>query len=419
MTERNKRLVARAAGISLAAGIALASAGCRTATVSVETAERRAAPIVREFAARLEAAATVEVRANVEGWLIQKSFLEGNMVRKGQVLFRIDPRRCEAAVQLAKAAVERAEADLEMAEQQQHLVNAQSVLRRAEADLLKSTHDLERIAPLAQRRAVPARDLDAAVAAQASAAADVEDARATVKTTTVAGRNGLRQAKANLIAAKAALTNAELDLDETIIRAPISGLIGRGEVSVGNYVGRGEASRLATITPLDPINADFSFSETYYLHVTARAVDREALNRIGLTLADNSTYPLLGKFTNIGRAIDAKTGTILVEAQFPNPKGTLLPGMSGKVRMTTETRPDAVLVSELAVFDAHGSKAVYIVTPENKVAIRTVGTDGIYQGKTVIAEGLRGGEAVIVEGMANVAPGQTVITRPAHAGRDR
>jgi membrane fusion protein (multidrug efflux system) len=386
--------------------------------VMVETAERRDVPVIAELPARAEAVATVEVRANVEGRLTGMSFKEGNMVRKGQMLFQIDPRRYEAEVQSAGASVEKAQADLEMAREQEHLVNAQSALRQAEASLLKANQDVERLKPLAARRAVPQRDLDAAIAAQSSAAAAVEDGRATVRTTTVSDRIGIRQAQANLTAAQAALDRAQLDRDETAIRAPIGGLIGRVEVSVGNYVGRGESNRLATISQLDPIDVGFGISETLYLH-TVEKVDRQALERIELILSDNSTYPFRGRYTNIARAVDEKTGTLQVEAQFPNPKGILLPGMTGRVRVALEKRIGAVLVSETALFDAQGSKAVYVVTPGNQAALRNVVAEGSYQGKSIVTKGLDGGETVIVEGAQKVQPGQTVIPRPAPAGRGR
>jgi membrane fusion protein (multidrug efflux system) len=361
----------------------------------------------------------VEVRANVEGQLTGMSFQEGRMVQKGQPLFRIDPRRYEAAVQSAAAAVEKANADLEMAREQQHLVNAQSVLRQAEAGLLKANQDAERLKPLAARRAVPQRDLDAAIAEQSSAAAAVEDARATVKTTTVGDRMGLRQAEAGLNAARAALQRAELDLEETSIRAPIGGLIGKLEVAVGNYVGRAEASRLATISQLDPIDAVFSIPEALYLRLQSKGVDRAALDRIELILADDSVYPFRGRFANLGRAVDTKTGTLQVEAQFPNAQGTLLPGMFGRVRMASETKPNAVLVSERALFDVQGSKALYIVTSENKVALRSVVAEGSYQNRSIITRGLEGGEKVIVEGILKVRPAQPVTAVTAPAGRDK
>ena len=383
------------------------------ASVVVETAERREVPVLAEITARTQAAATVEVRANVEGRLTGMFFKEGNLVRKGQMLFQIDPRRYAAEVQSAEAAVEKAEADLEMAREQQHLANAQAVLREAEAALLKSNQDAERMKPLAARRAIPQRDLDAAIAAQSSAAAAVEDARATVRTTTVGDRMGVRQAQASLMAARAALDRAQLDREETAIRAPMNGLIGTVEVSVGNYVGRGESNRLATISQIDPINVVFGISEALYLHTVDR-VDRKALARIELILSDNSRYPFQGRYTNIGRAVDEKTGMLLVEAKFQNPKGILVPGMTGRVRVALENREDAVLVPEQALLDAQGSKAVYVVTANGNVALCPVLTEGSYQGKSIITKGLAGGETVIVEGIASVRPGQPVTAKRFH-----
>jgi membrane fusion protein (multidrug efflux system) len=230
---------------------------------------------------------------------------------------------------------------------------------------------------------------------------------------------GLRQAEAGLNAARAALQRAELDLEETSIRAPIGGLIGKLEVAVGNYVGRAEASRLATISQLDPIDAVFSIPEALYLRLQSKGVDRAALDRIELILADDSVYPFRGRFANLGRAVDTKTGTLQVEAQFPNAQGTLLPGMFGRVRMASETKPNAVLVSERALFDVQGSKALYIVTSENKVALRSVVAEGSYQNRSIITRGLEGGEKVIVEGILKVRPAQPVTAVTAPAGRDK
>jgi len=385
------------------------------AAVEVETAERRDVPVIVDLAARMEAAANVDIRANVEGRLTEMSFKEGNMVRKGQLLYRIDPRHYEAAAQLAGAAVEKAEAELEMAREQQHLVNAQSALRQAEANLLRSNQDVDRLKPLAARSAVPRRDLDTAIAVQSSAAAAVEDTRATVRTTSVGDRMGLRQAQAGLTAAKATLAAAGLDLAETEIRAPIAGLIGRAELSVGNYVGRGESSRLATISQIDPINVVFGISETLYLH-TVNKIDRAALERIELILSDESAYPFRGRYTNIARAVDEKTGTLLIVAQFPNPKGILLPGMTGRARLKVGKRLAAVLVSEKALFDLQGSKAVYVVTPEHTVALRNVVIEGRYQAKSIVTTGLGGGETVVVAGGSKLRPGQQVTFQAAPAG---
>jgi membrane fusion protein (multidrug efflux system) len=392
------------------------SAAASAAAVVVETAERRDVPILVDLVARTDAVATVEIRANVEGRLTEAAFHEGRMVHKGQVLFRIDPRRYQAEVQSAGAAVEKAMADLEMSREQQRLVNAQSALRQAAANLLKTSQELERLKPLAARHAVPQRDLDAAIAEQASAAAAVEDARATLRTTTVSDRLGVQQAQAGLTAARAALEKAELDREETVICSPIQGLIGRVEVAAGNYVGRGEPSRLATISQLDPIQVVFSIPEALYLQ-TRTKVQRSALERIELILSDNTSYSSRGRVTSVGRAVDPKTGTLQVVAEFPNPHGILLPGMFGRVRLAVETRHDAVLISERALFDVQGSKAVYLVNPENKALLRSVAAEGSYKGKSIVTRGLSGGEAVIVEGILKVRPGQTVTAQPPEAGQ--
>lgn len=385
--------------------------------VVVATAERRAVPLMTDLVARTDAVATVEIRANVEGRLLEASFEQGRMVRKGQALFRIDPRRYQAAVESARAAVDKAEADLELAREQQHLVNAQSALRQAEANLLKCNQDVERLKPLAARRAVPKRDLEAAVAAQASAQAAVEDARATVRTTTVGDSMGLRQAEAALRAAKASLENAELDLAETDIRSPIDGLIGRRDVDVGNYVGRGQANLLATVSRIDPIRLVFNVPEALYLRIIAKGANRSGLDDIELVLSDNNTYPHRGRFAFLDRAVDPKTGTLSVEARFPNPEGRLLAGMFGRIRLAAETRPNAVLVAERAVFDVQGSKAVYIVAPDKTAALRSIVTEGSYEGKSIVTSGLRGGEAVVVEGILKLRPGAPVAIRAAAQNR--
>jgi membrane fusion protein (multidrug efflux system) len=428
-TRKMKRFRALgAAGLLLATLLILFTAGCgrprdlsasqtAPAVVAVETAERREVPIMVELAARTEAAAIVEIRAGVEGRLTEMSFQEGRLIEKGQMLFRIDPSRYEAAVQSVGAAVDKAEADVEMAREQPHLVNAQSALRQAQANLLKCDQDVARLKPLAARRAVPTRDLDTAVAAQSSAAAAVEDAVATVRTTAVGDRLGLRQAQAGLIVAQVALETAKFDRAQTEIRAPIGGLIGRAEVSAGNYVGRGGSNRLATISRVDPIHVVFGISETLYLR-TVNTVETTALDRIELVLADNSVYPFRGRFTHLEGGVDERTGTLLAVAQFKNPKAVLLPGMTGRVRFAVGNRPGAVLVSEQALFDAQGSKAVYILTPEHKVAVRRVVAEGSYQGKSVVTAGLEGGEAVIVEGSSKLRPGQPARPQAARAARD-
>ena len=356
--------------------------------VVVETAERREVPIIAELPARTQAAVTVEIRANVEGQLTEMSFKEGNLVRKGQPLFQIDSRRYDAEVQSAEAAVEKAEADLEMAREQQHFMNAESALRQAEAALLKANQDVgtnetSGCPPGGAAARYGCRHCSAVFGRRGGGGRARHDANDH-------GRrpHGPKAGAGQPDGGPGGARQSPLDREETAIHAPISGLIGTVEVSVGNYVGRGESNRLATISQVDPINVVFGISEALYLR-TVDKVDRKALERIDLILPDNSQYAFRGRYTNIGRALDEKTGTLQIEAQFPNPKGLLVPGMSGRVRVALEEPAGAVLVPEQAVFDAQGSEAVYIVSADNKVVLRSVATGGSYQSKSIINKGAR------------------------------
>ena len=168
---------------------------------------------------------------------------------------------------------------------------------------------------------------------------------------------------------------------------------------------------------MDPIHVVFGISETLYLR-TVNTVKTAALDRIELTLSDSSVYPFRGRFTHLEGGVDEKTGTLQAVAQFQNPKAVLLTGMTGRVRFAVGSRPGAVLVSERALFDAQGSKAVYILTPENNVAIRRIVVEGSYQGKSVVTAGLEGGETVIVAGGSKLRPWQPARPQAAKAARD-
>ena len=163
----------------------------------------------------------------------------------------------------------------------------------------------------------------------------------------------------------------------------------------------------------------FNIPEALYLRTRSAGLDRAGLNNIELILSDNSVYLLRGRFANLGRSVDEKTGTVQVVAKFANPKGLLLPGMFGRVRLAAENRPNAVLVSERALFDVQGSKAVYVVTPDNKAALRSVAAEGSFDRKSIITRGLEGGEAVIVEGFLKVRPGDPVAPQQVMARKAR
>lgn len=382
--------------------------------VLAQKVQRQTVPVVSEFVARTTASATIEVRANVEGRLIEKTFQGGTAVHKGQVLFRIDPRRYQASLLAAKAALARATAELELAKAQEALVNARSNVRQTEANLDKTTRDLDRLRPLAQQKAVPERDLDSAIAAENVARAAYESAQASLRTTAVSDKVRIQEAEAAVETAKANLAKAELDLEETVLTSPVDGIIGRSEVSVGNYVGRSQNNLLATISSVNPINVEFSLPEADYLRlVKARLAGTAVQQPVDLILGDNSVFEHKGRFSVIERAVDETTGTIMIQMEFPNPASLLRPGQFARVRATTEQRPNAILLPEKALMEIQGAKSVYIVDAQNRAALRAVTVEGSYQGMAIVTSGLNGDEQVIVEGQVKIRPGAPVAIVPA------
>jgi len=214
--------------------------------------------------------------------------------------------------------------------------------------------------------------------------------------------------------AKAAVIQADLNLGYTRIAAPISGIIGKIMVDPGNLVGKAEPTLLTQISAVDPIYAEFSVAEADYLKLSSRirldaqGRGRDSEYRLDLFLADDSQFPHKGRFVFVGRAFDAKTGTINVQAEFPNPTRVLRPGQFARVRGTVDQRPDAVLVPALAVQEQQGAKIVLVVESGDKVALRPVSVEDRVGDLYIVSKGLKAGERVIVEGVQKVRPGMQV-----------
>jgi len=214
--------------------------------------------------------------------------------------------------------------------------------------------------------------------------------------------------------AKAAVIQADLNLGYTRITAPISGIIGKIQVDPGNLVGKNEPTLLTVISAVNPIYAEFAVAEADYLKLASRIrLDSQGRGqdteyRLDLLLADNSVFPQKGRLVFVGRAFDPKTGTINVQAEFPNPARVLRPGQFARVRGTVEQRPDAVLVSALAVQEQQGAKIVLVVESGDKVALRPVSVDERVGDLYIVTKGLKAGERVIVEGVQRVRPGMQV-----------
>jgi membrane fusion protein (multidrug efflux system) len=297
-------------------------------TVVVERIDQRTVPIYSEYVGQTRAEETVELRARVEGILQKVYFHEGTAVRKGQLLFTIDKRTFEANLQSAKAALAKSVADLAQAKQRTDVLKAQAELADAEATHSKTQQDLARVAPLAKEKAVTELELDAATAAEKSARANVNAAQANLTNLEASVKYTIERADAEVSAAKARVIQAQLDLSYCDIYSPLNGVIGFLQVDEGNLVGRGDATLLATVSLSNPLLVDFNISEIEYLKLTNRdnPGSRAKDVRFDLILSDDTIHTAPGIFKVLDRTVDPTTGTMKVEASFPNPSSYLRPG---------------------------------------------------------------------------------------------
>lgn len=335
--------------------------------VAVEPVTTEDVHIYGEYVGRIRAQQFVEIRARVEGYLERMLFAEGTFIEKGQTLFVIDP-------QLYRARANRAKAQL----------------NKARAQALKAQRDLNRIRPLYEQNAASQLDLDNAVAAYESAAADV-------------------------IVCEADLTQAELTLGYTTVRSPVSGYISERNADIGALVGPGGQSLLATVVKSDTVRIDFSMTSLEYLRSKARNVNighRDSTRTwdpyITVTLADGSVYPLPGLVDFADPQIDPKTGTFSVRAEMPNPDHVLLPGQFTRVRLLMDVREDAVVVPTRALEIENGGAYVYVVRTDDVVEKRFVETGPEAGNNTVIERGLAAGERIVVEGYHKLSHGMKV-----------
>jgi len=322
--------------------------------VDVVTIAPGSALVTQDLPGRLEAYRSAQVRARVEGIVEKRLFAEGSDVKEGTTLFQIDPRNYAAAVEATKADVDAA-----------RLV-------------------VERYKPLLEIRAVSQQEYDAALA--------------------------------KLKQAQAALTRAQLDLENTRVPAPISGRIGRALVTEGALVGRGEATPLALIEQIDPIYANFTQPGRELLRLQAAIRDgklkRAETAKVELVLEDGRVYPSPGRILFSDLAVDAGTGSVSLRAEFPNPSRDILPGMFVRIRFPEAVAIDALRVPQRAVFTGPQGQYVMAIGAESKVEVRPVSTGGMAGGDFVVASGLKAGDQVIVNGIQKAPPGTVVKALP-------
>jgi len=354
--------------IAASAGIV----GCKKAPFKLPDTEvlialpvQRDVAVHNEWVATLDGYVNAEIRPHVSGYIISQNYREGDVVRKGQILFEIDPRPFQATLDGAKGE-----------------------LSQAKAQLGKSAIDVERDTPLAAQKAVPKEKLDNEIQAKLAAEAMVQSGEAAVE-------------------------RAELDLGWTKVTSLVDGVAGIAEVQMGNLVG--PTVRLTSVSQVDPIKVYFPVSEQEYLrakHVSSNGQPLQLFtNEPELILADGTVYPHKGKILWTDRQVDTSTGTIRLVAAFPNPGNILRPGLYGRVRIQTSAQKNALLVPQSAVKEIQGGYQVAVVGADKKVSIRPVKAGEKVGTMWVITEGLQSDDEVVVEGIEKVKDGTTVVPK--------
>jgi RND family efflux transporter MFP subunit len=350
-----------------------------TPTVEVVQVEQKDVPIYGEWIGTLDGFVNADVRAQVTGYLLRQGYQEGAFVKQGQLLFEIDPRPFQAALDQAEG---------QLAQARANLANAKAVQGRTQLDV-------ERYTPLAKEQAASQQDLDNAVQNNLAAKATVATAEAQIKTD------------------EAAVETAKINLDFTRLIAPIDGIAGQAQLQVGALVNP-SSGPVTSVSTVDPIKVYFTVSESEYLDWNKRfptETSRQAADkslRLQLILADGSTFPREGSFYFADRQVNVGTGTIRIAGLFPNPGNILRPGGYGRVRTAVRVQKDALLVPQRAVSELQGAYQVAVVDGENKVSIRTVKVGDRVGSLWIIADGLRPGERVVAEGVQKVRPGTQV-----------
>ncbi len=376
------RLLARSVASVLAVGLtALAFAQCKGETASapppplvqVEVANviQKDVPIQMEWVGTIDGSNNALIRAQVSGYLMKRPYTEGSFVKKGDLLFELDPSKFQTA-----------------------LDQAVGELAKAQAQFTKTKQDVDRDRPLAKEGAISQKELDDSIQAHAAS-------------------------KGSIAAAKATVEQAKLNLSWTKILAPIDGVVGISKAQIGDLIDAN--TELTSMSTLDPVRVYFPVSEQEYLEAADKVQQgykdrKEGKEYSGapleLVLGGEKLYPHKGQFHLVDRQVDQKTGTIRVAALFPNPNNLLRPGQFARVRAVTMSREKAILIPQRAVTEMQGSYQVAVITPDNKVEIRPVKVSQRSGSLWIIEHGLKPGERVVVEGLQKVKAGMTVDPKP-------
>ncbi|MDG4584239.1 MAG: efflux RND transporter periplasmic adaptor subunit [Candidatus Competibacter sp.] len=345
-----------------------------TTSVSVVEVKPESTPATFEFTGKTASSRQVEINARVEGYLEKIAYAEGSLVKTGQLLFQLDPKPFQAALDSAKAA-----------------------LNQQEALLTRARQTLARVKPLAKQNAVSQQDLDNATA-------------------------GVLTSEAQVQAAKASVEQAQLNLGYTTIRSPLNGLSSSANYREGALIrSGGSGSQLTTIVQLDPMWVNFGVGENEVLKIRAQQeagqLSRPGLSKVqvDLILADGAAYPQKGQITFVDPVVNAQTGTYNIRAVVPNPDNQLSPGQFVRVQLKGAVRPNAILVPQVAVMQGPSGKFVFVVGPDNTAQPKPVQVGDWYGDQWIINSGLESGDRVVVDGAVRLQPGAPVQIKPAAA----
>ena len=349
----------------------------RPPEVEVVSVEQKDVPIWKEWIGTLDGLVNAQIKPQVIGYLLRQTYTDGAFVKKGQLLFEIDPRTFQAALDQAKG----------------QLANAVGQLAQAQANQVKAQNDVNRYTPLAKEQAIAQQDLDTAIQVNEAAKAQVEGAKAQVE------------------AAKAQVASAQLNVGFTKVVSLIDGIAGIAQAQIGDLVT--QSTLLTTVSTVDPIKIYFPVSEREYLDYVKEHPDEEKRHLdLQMILANGSVYPHAGRTTLVDRQVDVKTGTLRVQGVFPNPGNVLRPGEYARIRTIIATRRGALLVPQKAVSELQGNYQVAVVGSDNKVQIRPVKVGERAGPDWIIEQGLKPGERVVVEGVQKVRGGMAVNPKP-------
>jgi RND family efflux transporter MFP subunit len=375
--------------------------------VQVVAVEQRDIPVYREWIGTLDGLVNAAIRSQVTGYLLTQNYSEGSFVKKGQLLFQIDSRPLQAAVDQARGQLAQANGQLAQAQAQYQQSEAQ--LASAEANQHKAQFDENLYTPLAKQHAVTQQDLDNAMQNNISAKAQVKVATSQVE----AAKAQIQAASAAVEAAKAALEAANVNLGFTKLYSPINGIAGNAQIQIGNLVSPSSPNPVTIVSTVDPIKVTFAVSEQEYLRLSKQYKPTDPTPPLELTLADGAVYPHQGKYAFAGRQVNQSTGAIEATGLFPNPGNILRPGQYGKVRVAVETVHGALLVPQQAVSELQGSYQVAAVDGNDAVSIKPIHVGDQVGSLWVVRDGLNPGERVIVDGVQKVGPGMHVKPKPA------